>query len=66
MYITLILIILAVGLLLLILPHKTIKRLSELNGFSTCLRLFGMILVLIGTLSIYAVLSGTIVLPLIK
>lgn len=66
MYITLILLILAVGLLLLILPHRTIKRLSQLNGFSICLRLFGLILVLIGTLSIYAVLSGAIVLPLIK
>lgn len=66
MYITLILLILAVGLLLLILPHRTIKNMSELNGFSLCLSLFGLILVLIGILTIYAVLSGAIVLPLIK
>ena len=66
MYITLILLILAVGLSLLILPHRTIKSMSELNGFSLCFRLFGLILVIIGILTIYAVLSGAIVLPLIK
>lgn len=66
MYITLIFLVLAVGLLLLFIPYRVIKRWSESKVFSVCLRLFGLILILIGIITIYAMLSGTIVLPLIK
>lgn len=66
MYIVLALFILIIGLLLLCLPKKLIVRCSELKGFPLYLRLLGSILILVGILAAYGLLSGAVVLPLVK
>lgn len=66
MYITLFVIAFAVGLLLLFLPFNFYKKWIERRLFSVIIRVIGIILCVISAISIYAVLSGKIVLPLIK
>lgn len=66
MYVTLFIIIFALGLLLLFLPFKAYKKWIESIVFSVIIRVIGIILCIISTISIYGVLSGKIVLPLIK
>ena len=66
MYVTLFFIVLVVGLLLLLLPFKIYEKWVENRAFSVVIRVIGIILCIISIISIYAVLSGEIILPLIK
>ena len=66
MYIILFVIAFAVGLLLLFLPFDFYKKWIESRLFLVIIRVIGIILCVISAISIYAVLSGKIVLPLIK
>lgn len=66
MYVTLFFIIFVVGLLLLILPFNIYRKWIESKIFSVVIRVIGIILCIVSSISIYAVLSGKIVLPLIK
>lgn len=66
MYIILFVIAFAVGLLLLFLPFDFYKKWIESRLFLVIIRVIGIILCIISAISIYAVLSGKIVLPLIK
>lgn len=66
MYVTLFSIILVIGLLLLLLPINIYKKWFDNRVFPIIIRVIGIILCIISVFSIYAVLSGEIVLPLIK
>ena len=66
MYVTLFSIILVIGLLLLLLPINIYKKWFDNRVFPIVIRVIGIILCIISAFSIYAVLSGEIVLPLIK
>ena len=66
MYVTLFSIILVIGLLLLLLPINKYKKWFDNRVFPIVIRVIGIILCIISVFSIYAVLSGEIVLPLIK
>lgn len=66
MYITLFIIVFIAGILLLFLPCNAYKKWFESRMFSVVIRVIGIILCIISSISIYAVLSGEIVLPLIK
>ena len=66
MYVTLFFITLVIGLLLLLLPIKIYKKWFDNRVFPIVIRVIGIILCIISVFSIYAVLSGEIVLPLIK
>lgn len=66
MYVTLFFIILVVGLLLLFLPFNIYRKWIKSKIFSVIIRVIGIILCIVSAISIYAVLSGKIVLPLIK
>ena len=66
MYVTLFSIILVIGLLLLLLPINIYKKWVDNRVFPIVIRVIGIILCIISVFSIYAVLSGEIVLPLIK
>ena len=66
MYVTLFSIILVIGLLLLLLPINIYKKWFDNREFPIVIRVIGIILCIISVFSIYAVLSGEIVLPLIK
>lgn len=66
MYVTLFSIILVIGLLLLLLPINIYKKWFDNRVFPIVIRVIGIILYIISVFSIYAVLSGEIVLPLIK
>lgn len=66
MYVTLFSIILVIGLLLLLLPINMYKKWFDNRVFPIVIRVIGIILCIISVFSIYAVLSGEIVLPLIK
>ena len=63
MYVTLFSVI---GLLLLLLPINIYKKWFDNRVFPIVIRVIGIILCIISVFSIYAVLSGEIVLPLIK
>lgn len=66
MYVPLFSIILVIGLLLLLLPINIYKKWFDNRVFPIVIRVIGIILCIISVFSIYAVLSGEIVLPLIK
>ena len=66
MYVTLFSITLVIGLLLLLLPINIYKKWVDNRVFPIVIRVIGIILCIISVFSIYAVLSGEIVLPLIK
>ena len=66
MYVTLFSIILVIGLLLLLLPINIYKKWFDNRVFPIVIRVIGIILCIISVFSIYAVLSGEIVLPLIS
>lgn len=66
MYVTLFFITLVIGLLLLLLPINIYKKWFDNRVFPIVIRVIGIILCIISVFSIYAVLSGEIVLPLIK
>lgn len=66
MYVTLFSIILVIGLLLLLLPINIYKKWFDNRVFPIVIRVIGIILCIISVFSIYAVLSGEIILPLIK
>ena len=66
MYVTLFSIILVIGLLLLLLPINIYKKWFDNRVFPIVIRVIGIILCISSVFSIYAVLSGEIVLPLIK
>lgn len=66
MYVTLFSIILVIGLLLLLLPINIYKKWFDNRVFPIVIRVIGIILCIISVFSIYVVLSGEIVLPLIK
>ncbi len=66
MYVTLFSIVLVIGLLLLLLPFNIYKKWFDNRVFPIVIRVIGIILCIISVFSIYAVLSGEIVLPLIK
>lgn len=66
MYVTLFSIILVIGLLLLLLPINIYKKWFDNRVFPIVIRVIGIILCIISVFSIYAVLSGEFVLPLIK
>lgn len=66
MYVTLFFIILVVGLLLIFLPFNIYRKWVESEVFTIVIRVIGIILCIVSAISIYAVLSGKIVLPLIK
>ena len=66
MYVTLFSIILVIGLLLLLLPINIYKKWFDNRVLPIVIRVIGIILCIISVFSIYAVLSGEIVLPLIK
>ena len=66
MYVTLFSIILVIGLLLLLLPINIYKKWFDNRVFPIVIRVIGIILCIISVFSIYAVLSGEIVLPLIN
>lgn len=66
MYVTLFSITLVIGLLLLLLLINIYKKWFDNRVFPIVIRVIGIILCIISVFSIYAVLSGEIVLPLIK
>lgn len=66
MYIILFSVVLIIGLLLLFLPFGIIENCTKYKWFSIIIRLIGIVLCIASAVSIYAVLSGEIVLPLIK
>ena len=66
MYITLFIVVLIVGLLMVFLPSKVIKKLVNLNWILIALRALGVILCIASGVTIYALAVGKIVLPLIK
>lgn len=66
MYVTLFSITLVIGLLFLLLPINIYKKWFDNRVFPIVIRVIGIILCIISVFSIYAVLSGEIVLPLIK
>ena len=66
MYVTLFSITLVIGLLLLLLPINIYKKWFDNRVIPIVIRVIGIILCIISVFSIYAVLSGEIVLPLIK
>lgn len=66
MYITLFIVIFMTGLLLLFLPSDVYKKWIEGRVFSIVMRMAGIVLCIVSAIFIYAVLSGKIVLPLIK
>ena len=66
MYVTLFSIILVIGLLLLLLGINIYNKWFDNRVFPIVIRVIGIILCIISVFSIYAVLSGEIVLPLIK
>lgn len=66
MYVTLFSITLVIGLLLLLLPINIYKKWFDNRVFPIVIRVIGIILCIISVFSIYTVLSGEIVLPLIK
>lgn len=66
MYVTVLFIVFVVGLLFLFLPFNIYKKWGESRIFSVVIRVIGIILCIVSIISIYAVLSGEIVLPLIK
>lgn len=66
MYVTLFSIVLVIGLLLLLLPINIYKKWFDNRMFPIVIRVIGIILCIISVFCIYAVLSGEIVLPLIK
>ena len=66
MYVTLFSITLVIGLLLLLLPINIYKKWFDNRVFPIVIRVIGIILCIISVFSIYAVLSGEIVLQLIK
>lgn len=66
MYVTLFSIVLVIGLLLLLLPFNIYKKWFDNRVFPIVIRVIGIILCIISVFSIYDVLSGEIVLPLIK
>ena len=66
MYVILFSITLVIGLLLLLLPINIYKKWFDNRVFPIVIRVIGIILCIISVFSIYAVLSGEIVLPLIK
>ena len=66
MYVTLFSITLVIGLLLLLLPINIYKKWFDNRVFPIVIRVIGIILCIISVFSIYAVLSGEIVLPLIQ
>ena len=66
MYVTLFSITLVIGLLLLLLPINIYKKWFDNRVFPIVIRVIVIILCIISVFSIYAVLSGEIVLPLIK
>lgn len=59
-------IVLIVGLLMVLLPSKAIKNLVNQNGVLVVLRLLGIIMCVASSVTIYALVAGKIVLPLIK
>ena len=66
MYVILFIIVMVVGLLLLFLPFNIHKKRIGNSVLPVAIRVTGIILCIVSVLSIYAVLSGKIVLPLIK
>ena len=64
MYAILLVMILIAGLVLLFIPVNVIKQWHESKAFFILLRLIGIILVVVSVTSLYALLSGAIVLPL--
>lgn len=66
MYITLFAIVLIIGLLMLLLPGNLFRKLSKIKSFIIFLRLSGIVLIAVSAVSIYAVLSGAVELPLFK
>lgn len=66
MYITLFIIVLIVGLIMVFLPSKAIKNLVNQFWILITLRLLGVILCVASGITIYALVVGKIVLPLIK
>ena len=64
MYAILLVMILIAGLALFFIPVDVIKKWHESKVFFILLRLIGIILVVVSVASLYALLSGTIVLPL--
>ena len=66
MYVILFIFVMVVGLLLLFLPFNIYKKWIENRVLIAIIRVIGIILCIVSVVSIYAVLSGKIVLPLIK
>lgn len=66
MYVILLVMILIAGLVLLFIPVSAIKKWHELKVFSAFLRVIGIILIVVSVVSLYALFSGAIVLPLFK
>ena len=66
MYAILLVMILIAGLVLLFIPVDVIKKWHESKVFFILLRLIGIILIVVSVVSLYALLSGAIVLPLFK
>lgn len=66
MYVTLFSVVLVIGLLLLFIPASAYKKWFEKKVSLIIVRLIGIILCIVSAISIYAVLSGKIILPLIK
>ena len=66
MYAILLVMILIAGLVLLFIPAGAIKKWHESKVFSILFRLIGIILIVVSVVSLYALLSGAIVLPLFK
>lgn len=66
MYITLFIIVLIVGLIMVFLPSKAIKNLINQFWILITLHLLGVILCVASGITIYALVAGKIVLPLIK
>lgn len=66
MYAILLVMVLIAGLILLFIPVSAIKKWYGSKLFSILLRLIGIILIVVSVVSLYALLSGAIVLPLFK
>lgn len=66
MYISLFIVVMIVGFIMLLLPTSIIQKASQHMWFCVFQRLVGAILILVSAVSIYALASGFIVLPLFK
>lgn len=66
MYISLFIIVMIVGFLMLLLPTSIIHKVSQYKWFCILQKIAGATIIIVSAVSIYALISEAIVLPLFK